>query len=60
MVTGDAISVDGFQQALAPRVDSALNLQTAIAKAMQELTDLLDADQREELAHLLRSGAFRI
>lgn len=60
MVTGDTISVDVFQQALAPRVDSARNLQTAIAKAMQELTDLLDADQREELAHLLRSGAFRI
>jgi hypothetical protein len=60
MVTGDTISVDGFQQALAPRVNSARNLQTAIAKAMQELTDLLDADQREELAHLLRSGAFRI
>jgi hypothetical protein len=60
MVTGETISVDGFQQALAPRVDSARNLQIAIAKAMQELTDLLDVDQREELAHLLRSGAFRI
>lgn len=60
LVTGDTISVDGFQQALAPRVDSARNLQTAIAKALQELTDLLDTDQREELAHLMQSGAFRI
>ena len=60
MVTGETVSVDGFQQALAPRVDSARNLQTALAKALQEMVDLLDTDQREELAHLLRSGAFRV
>ncbi len=60
LVTGDSISVDGFQQALAPRVESARNLQAAIAKTMQELADILDPDQREELAHLLRSGAFKI
>jgi hypothetical protein len=60
LVTGERVSVDGFQQALAPRVESARNLQAAIAKAMQELADILDSDQRQELAHLLRSGAFRI
>ena len=60
VVTGETVSVDGFQQALAPRVDSARNLQTALAKALQELVDLLDSDQREELAHLMRSGAFRV
>ena len=60
LVTGEQVSVDGFQQALAPRVESARNLQVAIAKAMQELADILDSDQREELAHLLRSGAFKI
>jgi hypothetical protein len=60
LVTGEQVSVDGFQQALAPRVESARTLQTAIAKAMQELADVLDGDQREELAHLLRSGAFKI
>jgi len=60
VVTGETVSVDGFQQALAPRVDSARNLQTALAKALQELVDLLDTDQREEFAHLMRSGAFRV
>lgn len=60
LVRGERVSVDGFQQALAPRVESARNLQAAIAKAMQELADILDSDQREELAHLLRSGAFII
>lgn len=60
VVTGETVSVDGFQQALAPRVESARNLQTALAKALQELVDLLDSDQREELAHLMRSGAFQV
>lgn len=60
LVTAERVSVDGFQQALAPRMESARNLQAAIAKAMQELADMLDPDQREEFAHLLRSGAFKL
>jgi Spy/CpxP family protein refolding chaperone len=60
MVSSTPPSVDAFQQALAPRVDAARNLQTSAAKAMQELVDLLDSDQREELSQLIRSGAFRI
>ncbi len=54
------VSVDGLRRALAPRVKSAESLQATLASAMQELAAVLDRDQREELAHLLRSGAFRI
>ena len=40
--------------------DSARELQTEIASALQALSDLLDADQREELSYLMRTGAFRV
>ncbi len=59
-ITGEDVSVDDLRDALAPRVSSAEQLRTTIASAMQELAAVLDRDQREELAHLLRSGAFRI
>jgi len=60
VVSAAEISVEAFQRALAPRVDSARDLQTSAAKAMQELVEVLDADQREELSQLILSGAFRI
>jgi len=41
-------------------VEAARNLQTSVAKTMQELADILDADQRVELSALIRSGGFRV
>jgi len=60
MVAGEENSVDAFQRTLAPRVEAARNLQTSVAKTMQELADILDADQRVELSALIRSGGFRV
>lgn len=60
LITRENVSVDDLRGALTPRVETARNLQTVIAKAMQEMSELLDADQREELAYLLQSGAFKV
>lgn len=60
LISGPEVARDDLERALAPRVDTARNLQTIVATAMHELAEVLDRDQREELAHLLRSGAFRI
>ena len=56
LVTRDDVSVDELRRALAPRVESTENLQIVIATAVQEIARVLDPDQREEFAHLLRSG----
>ncbi|MDH3641625.1 MAG: hypothetical protein OES38_05985 [Gammaproteobacteria bacterium] len=56
LVTRDDVSVDELRRALSPRVASTENLQIVIATAVQEIASVLDPDQREEFAHLLRSG----
>jgi hypothetical protein len=60
LVTREDVSIDELRKALAPRVQSTENLQMAIARAVQEIVALLDSDQREEFAHLLRSGALKL
>ena len=60
LVTRDGVSVDELRTALAPRIESAENLQIAIAQAVQEIAAVLDPDQREEFAHLIRSDALRL
>ena len=60
LVTREELSVDELRRTLAPRVQSAENLQIVIAKAVQEIVAILDVDQREEFAHLLRSGAVNL
>ena len=60
LVTRDDLSVEALRSALAPRLASAEHLQVSIAKGLHEIVGLLDADQRQEFAYLLRSGAFRI
>jgi Spy/CpxP family protein refolding chaperone len=42
------------------RVAAAERVQQAVARALRELHALLDAEQREELAALIRSGALRL
>ena len=53
LVRKDDVSVDDLKQALAPRVDSAQRLQLAIARAVLEIKDVLDTEQREEFSYLL-------
>jgi len=60
LVSAEQVDASALEQALAPRVTSAQKLQAAVAAAVNELAGVLDRDQREELAHLLRSGVFRI
>jgi hypothetical protein len=60
LISGQELVRTDLERALAPRVETARNLQAIVASAMHELAEALDRDQREELSHLLRSGAFRI
>lgn len=53
-------SIDSIRAALAPRVQSAEQLQAISAAALEEIVVMLDPDQREEFSYLLRTGAFRI
>ena len=60
LVTTEDVSTDSLKDALSGRVKSTEQLQKRIAKALKEIVGVLDPDQREEFAYLLRSGAFRI
>ena len=60
LVTNENVSVDELRKTLEPRVKSSENLQIAIAKAVQEIVEVLDPDQREEFAYLLRSGVLNL
>jgi hypothetical protein len=42
------------------RAAASRRVQEAVAKALEELHGLLDADQRRELSELIRTGAIRI
>ena len=60
IVTKEDVSVDELREVLKPRIDSAGRLQLAVARAMLEMVALLDADQREEFAYLLRNGTLHL
>ncbi len=42
------------------RMEAARRVQDAVSKALEQLHELLDVEQREELARLVRSGAIQI
>lgn len=54
------VSVEELRQALAPRAQIDANLQTVVAKELFEIATMLDAEQREEFAHLLRTGVLKL
>ena len=56
----DALSMDELLESLAPRVSSAERLQTAVARAVHDIVEVLDADQRAEFAYLLNSKTFTL
>ena len=60
IVTKGDVSVDELRDVLKPRIDSAGQLQLAVARAVLELVAVLDEDQREEFAYLLRNGTMRL
>ncbi len=53
LVTTEGVSIDDLKSALAPRVASAERLQLVVARAVQEITEVLELEQREEFAYLL-------
>jgi hypothetical protein len=54
------VTVDSLKQTLSSRVRSTERIQSVIAEALEKIVGILDADQREEFAYLLRTGGFRI
>ena len=54
------LSTDALKEALSPRVDSSERLQKRIAKALKQIVEVLDPDQRQEFAYLIRTGDFRV
>ncbi len=60
IVTKGEVSIDELRDVLKPRIDSAGRLQLAVARAVLEMVEVLDEDQREEFAYLLRNGTVRL
>jgi hypothetical protein len=60
LMTGETPLDEQLAAALAPRIDSAERLKGEITRAIKELHEVLDADQRERLADLLRSGTLSL
>jgi len=61
----DAVSGESFDEARATeaagsRVKSAERLQTAVKQALGQIHAVLDAEQRERLAYLIRTGALML
>ena len=53
-------SVDDLRQVLAPRAQIDTNMQAVIAKELFEISAVLEDAQREEFAHLLRTGVIKL
>ena len=60
LVADPDVSTESLNATLAARVRGAEQLQHSIAKALKDIVSILDPDQREEFAYLLRSGAFHL
>ena len=56
----DGLDTDSLKSALAARVRSSEQLQKRTAKALKQIAEVLDSDQRQEFAYLIRTGDFRI
>ena len=54
------VSVDDLRQVLSPRAQIDANMQTTIAKELYEISAVLEDAQREEFAHLLRTGVIKL
>jgi outer membrane protein TolC len=54
------LSTDTLKETLSARVRSSEHLQKRIAKALKQIVEVLDPDQRQEFAYLIRSGDFQV
>jgi Spy/CpxP family protein refolding chaperone len=59
-LAGEAFDQKGASDAVGLRVKSAEQLRDAVVKALARTHKMLDADQRKQLAYLLRSGQLTI
>jgi Spy/CpxP family protein refolding chaperone len=57
---GDTFDADAAGKAADRRVDSAKRLRDAVVKALGEIHGVLDAEQRETFAYLIRTGVLSI
>lgn len=53
LVVKVGVSIDELKSALSPRVASAERMQLVVARAVQEIAEVLEREQREEFAYLL-------
>jgi Spy/CpxP family protein refolding chaperone len=60
LVDAGTPELEQVKAAIAARITNAERLQTEVARSVQELCDILDPDQRQAFADLLRSGAISI
>ncbi len=54
------VSVDDLRKALTPRAEVEAYMQVTLAKELVEIAAILDAEQRQEFAHLLRNGILKL
>ncbi len=59
-VAGESFDAPAAAAAAERRVESARRLKEAVGKALGEIHGLLNAEQRESLAYLIRTGALLI
>jgi Spy/CpxP family protein refolding chaperone len=59
-VEGEAFDEERARAAADARVESAQRLRDAVTKALRDIHETLDPEQRETLAYLIRSGALQI
>lgn len=59
-VAGDSFDATAAKEAADIRREAAVRLSEAVSKALEEMHRILDADQREELAYLIRTGGLRV
>lgn len=57
LVANGTPTLEDLNEALAPRTQSAEQLHAEIARALVQISDMLDEDQRGQFAGLLLSGA---
>jgi Spy/CpxP family protein refolding chaperone len=56
----NGLDTDTLKSALSARVRSSEQLQKRTAKALKQIAEVLDPDQRQEFAYLIRTGEFRV
>ena len=59
-VEQDAFNEERANQAVQAQLESSRKLHDALLKALREIHAMLDGDQREALAYLIRSGTLQI